>query len=241
MASFHISVKSGKPGSAANHAAYIAREGKHGKNGGHYDLVTKEHGNLPEWTDGDPLKFWKTADVSERINGAVYREFEVALPMELPIRENIDLVHEFIAMEIGDKPFQFAIHMPMAALGKVEQPHAHIMFSDRKPDGIERAAEQHFKRYNPYKPELGGCKKDSGGKEKGVLKAEIVKTREVWAELQNKYLIKNGYDARVDHRSNRDRGIKHEPEQHLGHVAIAKMSQDERDTYHHRRQSPEHV
>ncbi len=88
----------------------------------------------------------------------------------------------------------------------MKQPHAHIMFSDRTPDGIERVPSQHFKRYNPRNPEHGGCKKDRGGREPSVLKNELVSRRESWADLQNEFLEANGHAARVDHRSNKDRG-----------------------------------
>ena len=40
-----------------------------------------------------------------------------------------------------------------------EQPHAHIMFSNRELDGVERPKELFFKRANPEQPELGGAKK----------------------------------------------------------------------------------
>lgn len=237
MASYHLSVKSGKPGKAASHAAYIAREGKHGKNEIKLDLMAKEHGNLPEWANGSPATFWKMADMHERINGATYREFEIALPAELSTNQNLELVRAFIKKEVGEKPYQFAIHAPNAALGEVAQPHAHIMLSDRKPDGIERSPDQHFKRYNPTNPEQGGCKKDSGGKDRGTLKNELVSRRENWAELQNFHLEKHGHTARVDHRSNRDRGIKQEAEKHLGHVAIKKMTTEDKKHYTDRRQS----
>ncbi|MCI3049250.1 hypothetical protein ML378_26340, partial [Escherichia coli] len=42
------------------------------------------------------------------------------------------------------------------------QPHAHIMMSQRVNDGIERTPEQYFRRYNARYPERGGAKKDSG-------------------------------------------------------------------------------
>lgn len=231
MASYHFSVKTGKRGSATNHAAYIAREGKHGKDDKINDLVAVQHGNLPDWANGDPKAFWRAADENERVNGAAYREFEVALPSELTKEQNIALVQEFIKKEVGNKPVHFAIHAPTAALGGVEQLHAHIMTSDRVPDGISRSPEQHFKRHNRDKPELGGCRKDSGGKDKGVLKAELVSRRKCWADLENDHLTKHGFTAQVDHRSNRARGIEAKPERHLGQACILKMSEDEKTNF----------
>ena len=237
MSSFHFRINSGKKGKAVNHAVYIAREGRHGKQDQQSDLIAKAHGNLPEWAHGNPKAFWQMADSHERTNGATYREFEVALPSELSASQNLELVYALIKHEIKDKPYEFAIHAPNAALGEVAQPHAHIMFSDRKPDGIERSPGQHFKRHNPNNPELGGCKKDSGGKDRGTLKNELVSRRENWAALQNSSLEKHGHTARVDHRSNRERGIEREPERHLGYVAIKMMSTEDKAYYKDQRQS----
>lgn len=234
MASYHLSIKSGKKGKAANHADYIAREGKHGKNEKQLDLMAKAYGNLPGWAHGNPTAFWKMADAHERLNGAVYREYELALPQELTIEQQQELLGEFIRTEIGEKTYQFAIHSPTAALGGMEQPHAHVMFSDRKPDGIDRPPEQQFRRYNPANPELGGCKKDSGGKDRVKLKGELIAVREAWADLQNSHLEKHGHTARVDHRSNRARNIEREPEKHLGHVGIKRMSEEDKAHYNKR-------
>lgn len=239
MASYHLSIKSGKRGKATEHAAYIAREGKHGRAANREDLIATEHGNLPDWADGNPASFWNMADKHERKNGAAYRELELALPAELKPEQHIALLQDFVKAELPGKPYQLAIHEPIAALGEVKQPHAHIMFSDRKPDGIERTPSQHFKRYNPTNPELGGCKKDSGGREPGELKNELVSRRENWASLQNKFLEANGHAARVDHRSNKDRGIHSSPERHLGPVGIKKMSPVERAEHQSKRRSAE--
>jgi len=235
MASYHFSIKSGRRGKASSHAAYIAREGKHGRAEKKEDLIATEYGNLPDWANGSPSFFWKMADEHERKNGAAYRELEVALPAELTPEQHLALLQEFVQAEISGKPFQLAIHEPVAALGEVKQPHAHIMFSDRKTDGIKRSPSQHFKRYNPTNPEQGGCRKDSGGKEPVVLRTELVLRRENWAKLQNQVLEANGHTARVDHRSHRERGIQAQAERHLGHIGIKKMTPEERSDYQSKR------
>lgn len=235
MASYHFSIKSGKRGKAREHAAYIAREGKYGQNKGR-DLIAKEHGNLPEWAEDNPLLFWKMADEHERVNGSAYREFEMALPLELTPDQRLQLVRDFVKQEVGEKPYQLAIHEPQAALGGVKQPHGHIMISDRIPDGIERLPHQHFSRFNPSHPDQGGCKKISGGKDWGTFKNGLMTLRGNWAKLQNRYLEKYGHEARVDHRSNRDRGIDSEREKHLGTVEIKMMSSDEKQRFTAKRQ-----
>jgi hypothetical protein len=173
---------------------------------------------MPKWAEHNPAEFWRAADQNERANGSVYRELEIALPRELTPDQRRELVQEFIDNEIGESyAYQYAIHTPKAALEKGEQPHAHIMYSERIRDGIERDPEQYFKRYNAKHPEKGGAKKFSGGKSANELKAELLEQRERWATLQNAHLEKHGHDSRVDHRSLKDQGItEREPEKHLG-------------------------
>lgn len=213
MASYHCTVKVGGKGKAGPHADYIAREGKYEKSAGRYeDLEAKGHGNMPKWAEHQPSKFWQAADEHERANGATYREIEVALPRELNRDQRLALVKDFIEREFGDRhAFTFAIHNPKAALEKGEQPGAHIMYSERTRDGIERDPDQYFKRYNSKNPEKGGCKKDSAGTEE-----RLQATRQRWAEIQNEHLARHGHIARVDHRSLKDQGIQREPEKHIG-------------------------
>jgi MobA/MobL family len=90
------------------------------------------------------------------------------------------------------------------------------MFSERKLDGIDRTAEQHFKRYNAKTPERGGCQKASGGKTKDELKASLLQTRKGWADLQNKHLTRHGHAVQVTHLSLAAQGIQREVEPHLG-------------------------
>lgn len=234
MASFHHRVKSGKKGSAAQHAAYIAREGSHSTR---EDLISSGCGNLPEWAQGDPVKFWRAGDRYERANGAVYREHEVALPAELSDPQREELVGAMIEEMVGDKPYQYAIHANTSTLEGNSNPHFHLMYSDRKPDGIERTPQQTFGRYNPNRPEAGGCRKDSGGKNALEMRVALIELRRKCAELQNATLEKYGHAARVDHRTLRQQGIHREPERHLGQAKVRRMSLEERVQYVAERQT----
>ena len=213
MASYHLSVKIGKNSSGAKHAHYISREGKYSDK---EDCEAVLNENMPPWAKSSS-KFWQTADKYERANGSIYKEFEMALPRELTAAQRLDLVKEFIAIEIGNKfTYTAAIHNPKAAIEGGEQPHAHIMYSERTIDKIERPAEQHFKRYNAKQPERGGCKKANTAKTKDERKAELIALRERWANLQNKHLESAGHSARVSHRSLADQGLERLPEAHIG-------------------------
>jgi len=180
---------------------------------------------MPEWAAHNAAYFWTAADEHERVNGSAYREIEVALPRELTTSQRLELVQAFIEQELGDKhAYQFAIHTPKAALEKDDQPHAHLMYSERIRDGIARDPEHYFKRYNAKKPEKGGAKKFSGGKSSKELKAELLDLRERWADLQNAHLEKHGHNDRVDHRSLKDQGIDREPEKHLGAIGVSRLN-----------------
>lgn len=217
MATYHWEIKSGRKGSAKRHASYITRSGFLAQR---QDLVAVSYGNLPDWAEGSPARFWEEADKHERRNGATYREIVVALPNELTAAQNIELVNCYVQELVGSKSYQYAVHCPSAALGDVSQPHAHIMVSDRVPDGISRSAEQHFRRHNPAFPERGGCKKDSGGRLPLELRAEVTARRERWAALQNEFLARYGHAETVDHRTRIARGLSPAAERHFGPAGV---------------------
>lgn len=160
MALARLNVGTGKKGKAAPHAAYIAREGKYAKPDDNLEkLEFVGHGNMPKWAEAEPSFFWQMSDAHERANGSAYREHVIALPRELTADQRHDLILDWIDKELGDKhAYQYAIHNHLALDGG-EQPHCHLMFSERTIDGISRDPDQYFKRYNSKNPEKGGAKK----------------------------------------------------------------------------------
>lgn len=234
MASFHHRIKSGKKGTAAEHSAYIARQGGFSKR---EDLVCSGYGNMPSWSMDDPRNYWIAGDRYERSNGAVYREHEIALPEELTVNQQKELVDELIEVIVGQKPYQFAIHSNKSSIEEVTNTHVHLMYSDRMPDDIERAPEKTFSRFNAMQPERGGCKKDSGGKNKLEMRLELIEKRRKCAELQNAALEKHGHAARVDHRTLKQQGIERSPEVRLLPSKIKKMTQTQKQDYVKNRRS----
>ncbi|HEE9435691.1 TPA: mobilization protein MobA [Salmonella enterica subsp. enterica serovar Derby] len=241
MASYHLSVKTGGKGSASPHADYIAREGKYAREKDS-DLEHKESGNMPAWAAHKPSEFWKAADTSERANGCTYREIEIALPRELKPEQRLELVRNFVQQEIGDRhAYQFAIHNPKAAIAGGEQPHAHIMFSERINDGIHRDPEQYFKRANTKEPERGGAKKARFGETPTERKEYLVAQRERWADLQNKHLERYQHADRVDSRSLKAQGIDREPERHLGAGQVQRFDTEQLQAILERREAERQV
>lgn len=223
MASYHCTVRVGGKGRAAVHAAYLAREGPYQGRRRYEDLEATAHGNMPAWAAHNPAHLWQAADDYERVNGATYREIEVALPRELDPAQRRALVEAFVAEELGERhAYQWAIHTPPAALERGAQPHAHIMYSERTRDGYERDPAQYFRRYNAISPEQGGCRKDSAG-----TAERLAATRQRWAEIQNQHLARHGHTARVDHRSLQARGLDRQPERHLGPSRVQSLAPQE--------------
>ena len=242
MASYHCTLKSDASKSGSAHAEYINREGKYKaiendreKYSKYEDLVCKGSGNMPEWARDNPKEFWEAADEFERSNGRSYTEIEIALPNELTHEQQKELVEELIKEQIGENhAYSYAIHSKPASLepGK-KNTHAHIMFSERKLDGIERDRQQYFKRGNSKHPERGGNIKDPDWNRRG----KVEEVRRDWAAIENKYLERYGHEARVDHRSLEDQKIaaiergdvekakelNREPERHLGPKVAEKL------------------
>jgi hypothetical protein len=215
VASYHFQINTGAKGEALEHGQYIQREGPFTEER-YGEVAARGVANMPAWARENPAAFWKASDEFERANGNTYREYELALPRELSRPEQVALVQRFAEQELGAKrPYQWAIHLSTASDGK-EQPHVHLMFSDRQHDGIERGPEQFFKRYNAKNPERGGARKFSYGADKEEAARTYEGIRERWANVQNLALEQAGVEARVDHRSLAAQGIHREPEVHRG-------------------------
>ena len=211
MAIGRLSMKVGKVGKAGPHAAYIAREGKYAARLDRNEkLEATESGNMPAWAKHCPQEFWSAADSNERKNGTTYREMEIALPRELSPQQRVDLVQDFVRQEIGDRhAYQWAIHSPKAADGG-EQPHLHLMFSERQHDHIERDPEHYFKRYNSKNPAIGGARKGYGASAGLTLslaerKTELRQLRDRWEKSCNAHLEQAGVTERIDMRSHAER------------------------------------
>ena len=86
-------------------------------------------------------------------------------------------------------PYTLAVHR-----GQGENPHAHLMISERANDGIERRrGEQWFKRYNSKEPEKGGARKSMATRPKDWLE----QTRKDWADHANQALERAGSRERI--------------------------------------------
>lgn len=214
MASYHVSIKTisrSEGRSATGAAAYRAgveiieeRTGEshdYTRKGGVESAAIYLPDDAPEWAY-DRSKLWNAVEAAEtRKNSTVAREFEVALPSELPAEERRQLAHDF-AKEIVARhgcAVDVAIHAP--GKGDDRNHHAHILCSTRR-----LTAEGFTEKTRELDDRKSG---------------EVVRWRERFATLQNERLAKNGIEERVDHRSLKAQGIDREPTRHLGPTATA--------------------
>lgn len=191
MASQHFSVKNGKIGRGQKHASYIAGQGKYAEKA---DVIFVADVNMPWWAR-DGADFFGVADRMERDNGRTYTEFEFAIPRE--IVDPIAYAKKFAAETLASNhPYRLAVHDKQASDGG-RNIHAHLMFTERKLDGVERDADQFFRRANPKFPQKGGAAKDRKWHEKHMVE-NMRKTYSIFAKL---------HGVELDLRSNLAKGL----------------------------------
>ena len=157
---------------------------------------TKSTGTCRSGPRPTPERTGRRRTEHERANGRLYSEVQFALPKELGEAERRELAGEFAERVCSKErlPYTLAIHRGGA---NGENPHAHLMFSERGHDGIERDAEQWFRRYNRKAPEKGGARKSRAAKAGDWLE----KTRKAWEQTANRALERAGLAERIDGRS----------------------------------------
>jgi hypothetical protein len=165
----------------------------------------------PAWVH-EPEKLWNAAERAEkRINSTVGREIELALPSFLSPEERQHITERF-AGKLVDRykvAVSVAIHEPGRG-GDRRNYHAHILFTTREMtrDGLGR--------------------KTRILDDRATGRREVVKLRELAANIINEALAAANSDIRVDHRSFEDRGIEREGTIHLGPKASGQERRGER-------------
>ena len=109
---------------------------------------------------------------------------DFALPRELDSNDQIALARDFAESLTADEnlPYTLAIHAGRDGQGHEHNPHVHLMFSERQNDGIERSAQEWFRRADPRRPERGGAPKSRTFHGRGWVE----RARERWADMTNK-------------------------------------------------------
>ena len=166
----------------------------------HSEIVAPD--NAPEWMR-DRAQLWNAVEkVEKRKDSQLAREIELALPHELAPGERVELVRAFVVAEFVSKGMiaDIAIHAP-SKRGDQRNHHVHIMLTMRDLTSA------------------GFGNKARGWNDKDLLE----QWRAEWAAHVNRALERNGFDARIDHRSLEAQGIDREPQTHQG-PAVGEMT-----------------
>jgi hypothetical protein len=152
----------------------------------------------------DRTQLWNSLEAIElRKKAQLAKEIEVALPNDLTIKEQRELLAGWVDEHFTQKGIVADVNIHRAPIGDVVNDHAHVMAPLR---GID--------------PETGDWKKC---KERSFLdkKTELEQLRSSWAAHVNAALKKAGIDdQQVDHRSHKRRGITDvQPGIHEGYAA----------------------
>jgi len=186
-------IKTKKSPTCKNRFHYITRTAHyaHHKDQQHEKIEFVESGNLPTFAQNRPDLFWEAAHLYERSNARTATSLVIALPKELLPSQRIELSKAFIHAFTAEFnfPYTCAIHNHKGAIAELDQPHLHLMYSERCDDHIPRTAEQFFKRYNEKSPQQGGTRKITAD-ERGLGKQIIPKMRLDTEHILNEYLEK---------------------------------------------------
>ncbi|AMO56198.1 MobA/MobL family protein [Endozoicomonas montiporae] len=110
-------------------------------------------------TDDVVTLFCQAADKYERSNGRLCRRIMLALPRCLSHRRHRRIAKKLIIKlyRYAGKRFPITVAFHLGTRGN--EPHIHLMISERVLDDISRPLAQFFKRYNKKAPDKGGARK----------------------------------------------------------------------------------
>lgn len=246
MAQYHLHAEicSGGTGAAVASAAYQSgqkmtddlgrtKKYKNTERVVYTNLLTPD--NAPAWAT-DRRTLWRSVEQKEGIRGQYARKYNIALPNELSVDQQIELADE-IAAYYRDKGMcvDYAVHQDLNSKKPADQrnTHMHIMTTMRqfKADGSwDQKWRNVTVRDSAGKAICIGRDKKGRKRYKHIKIAinnwserdELINQRKMVADLTNAALAKAGFAARVDHRSYLDQGILKVPTKHLGHANAAK-------------------
>ena len=231
MAIFHMSfsnISAGKGRSAIASAAYRSGEKLFDdKEGRHYFyarsvmpesfILTPK--NAPEWAS-DRERLWNEVEKKDRKSNSRYaKEFNVALPIELSVDEQKELLTEYVQENFVDQGMvaDVAIHRDHP-----DNPHAHVMLTNRpfNPDGTwgqktktEYILDSHG---NKTKTPAGNVRNRKIWLVDWDKKEKITEWRHNWAVSVNQVLEQKSIPDRISEKSFENQGIDEVPTQHEG-------------------------
>lgn len=155
-------------------------------------ILAPDH--APSWVH-DRSALWSAVEAVERRKDAqLSRELNVALPVELSVEQQRDLIESYVQSAFVDRGMVADVALHDLSSGN---PHAHVMLTMRDVG------------------EEGFGKKNRLWNDRSLLQ----EWRSEWSAEANQALEQAGHDIEIDHRSLADQGIERIPTVHLGYRA----------------------
>lgn len=158
-------------------------------------------GGSPAWAN-DRGELWRRLEAREdrstRAKDAVLaHNFNIALPHELTLEQNIFLARDFVREQFTRKGFavDWAIHAADPR-GDSRNIHLHILVPLRQIEGESFGNKQRY-----TKPQL---------------RQQTIAWRKSWAKLVNRHLKRYGHKVAIDERTLKAQGSKRKPTRHRG-------------------------
>jgi len=234
MAIYHFNssiISRGKGQSAIASAAYRSGERLYSERYGKTSFYAREippvsfilkPEHAPEWTLNRERLWNEVEKVEKAKNSQLAREINVALPVELNEKEQLELTKEYVQKNFVDEGMvaDVSIHRDNET-----NPHFHVMLTMRpfnengewgaKSKRIILTDEEGNTLYYP-----NGDKKSRKQRTTDWDSREKLNDwRKNWADLTNKYLERKGIAERISEKSYAELGIQKEPTIHEGYVA----------------------
>lgn len=179
------------------------------KGGVLYDEICLPGGS-PAWAN-DRGELWRRLEAREdrstRARDAVLaHNFNIALPHELTLEQNIFLARDFIREQFTRKGFavDWAIHAADPR-GDSRNIHLHILAPLRMIKGESFGNKQRYTKQQ--------------------LRQQAISWRKSWAKLANRHLKRYGHKSSIDERTLKAQGSKRKPTRHRGVQPKAKRGQ----------------
>ena len=189
----------------------------------HTEIMLPAHAP-PEFSNRSIL--WNSVEMNEKSKDSqLAREIEVALPVELPREEQLNLVRAYVRDTFVDAGMcaDFALHDKGDG-----NPHAHIMLTVRPLTETGQWGAKCRKVYDldnrgqRIPDRKGGWKNHREDTTDWNDRGKAEEWRAAWAEYTNRALEAAGRPERIDHRSYKRQGIDMIPTVHMG-VAATQM------------------
>ena len=175
----------------------------------------------------DRNKLWNSVEWSEtNWNAQMARKFHIALPRELPMEKNIELIRQFIQEQFVSRGMivDIAVHDPDPPN---HNPHVHLMMPMRAVDQDGHWLPKCHREY--VLDEEGNRVKGENGKWKFRKvfttdwddRSNAERWRQAWEDIQNRYLEEAERPERISMKSYERQGIDQIPTVHMGPAVTA--------------------